>query len=425
MRAGRRARRAVAVIGALVAAAAVAAVAAAAPAAAAPASEACSGGGACAAPEAEVRIIAPAEGAALAALAGAAAAGGGGAARTGAVVVEARGVFAKVALYLDGQFVSATPLGASGRAELEFPLPGGAEACGGWHFVEVALMDAEDWRLENPEAEAAVRFTLGCAGRGGPAAAREQREQRERAEVFEGIYESFGWEPSADGSKETRSGPGSYVARTNASRAFLSDVLRRFSVKTMLDAGCGDVNWQGLTPGIDEVDYVGIDIVPQMIADNARRLGGRRMRFAVKDVVKDDLGGPYDLVLCRDTLFHLPLWDAVQVSVRHAALLYGARSAAPPVPLATHLHVPSEREVRALMRAASCCSPVLLFCAARAVGWRGAGAPKPAGNWSAVLAVALRRRFEHQLAGHRCRRLAHDQPLGGPFQAPSSCVVCA
>ena len=129
MHAGRRARRAgVAVIGALVAAAAVAAVAAAAPAAAAPASEACSGGGACAAPEAEVRIIAPAEGAALAALAGAAAAGGGGAARTGAVVVEARGVYAKAALYLDGQFVSATPLGAGGRAELEFPLPGGAEA---------------------------------------------------------------------------------------------------------------------------------------------------------------------------------------------------------------------------------------------------------------------------------------------------------
>jgi len=35
------------------------------------------------------------------------------------------------------------------------------------------------------------------------------------------------------------------------------------------------------------------------------------MRFAVRDVVKDELGGPYDLILCRDTLFHLPLWDAV------------------------------------------------------------------------------------------------------------------
>lgn len=297
----------------------------------------CGGGdGTCDSPEAEVRILSPAEGEALkerfAPLPGTKTWGSaapdhnlGRVATRGIVEIETRGAFAKVALYLDGQFVSATLLGAAvGRVELEFPLPSGAEACGRWHFVEVALMDSEDWRLENPEASASVRFTLGCAGHDSSAAAqnaaaREEREKRQRAQVFVGIYESFGWEPSADGSKETRSGPGSYVARTNASRAFLSDVLRRFNVGSVLDAGCGDVNWQGLTPGIDEVDYFGIDIVPQMIADNARRLGGpgRRMRFAVKDVVKDDLGGPYDLVLCRDTLFHLPLWDAVQVTCMH------------------------------------------------------------------------------------------------------------
>jgi SAM-dependent methyltransferase len=178
-------------------------------------------------------------------------------------------------------------------------------------------MDADDWRVENPEAEAAVRFTLECTGEVAAAAAAAQkdaseRRDRERAGAFEDIYQNFGWEPSADSTKETRSGPGSYLARTNASRAFLADVLQRYEVRSMLDAGCGDVNWQGHTRGINEIEYFGIDIVPQMIADNTRRLGGpgRRMSFAVKDVVKDDLGGPYDLVLCRDTLFHLPLWDA-------------------------------------------------------------------------------------------------------------------
>ena len=132
----------------------------------------CGGGnGACAAPEAEVRIVSPAEGEALTARQPAFAA-------RGIVEIEARGAFAKVALYLDGQFVSTTLLDAAvGRFELEFPLPSGAEewppagsspmgyleqkrkeeACGRWHFVEVALMDAEDWRLENPEAAASVR----------------------------------------------------------------------------------------------------------------------------------------------------------------------------------------------------------------------------------------------------------------------------
>jgi len=119
-------------------------------------------------------------------------------------------------------------------------LPGGAGACDGWHFVEVALMDADDWRLENSEAEAVVRFTHGCSGAlAAEAAALQQaaaeRREQERAGAFEQIYESFGWEPSADGSKETRSGQGSYLARTNASRAFLSDVLHKFNVTTMLD----------------------------------------------------------------------------------------------------------------------------------------------------------------------------------------------
>ena len=265
---------------------------------------------------AQVAIVSPAEGKSLLMPDG----------TTGSIEIEARGIFAKVALYVDGSFISTTPWTgtAGGRAKLALSLPGGAGACDGWHFVEVALMDADDWRLENSEAEAVVRFTHGCSGAlAAEAAALQQaaaeRREQERAGAFEQIYESFGWEPSADGSKETRSGPGSYLARTNASRAFLSDVLHKFNVTTMLDVGCGDVNWQGHTPGLDHVDYLGVDIVPQMIADNERRLGGpgRRMRFAVKDAVKDELGGPYDLVLCRDTLFHLPLWDAVQV-VAHA-----------------------------------------------------------------------------------------------------------
>jgi hypothetical protein len=53
-------------------------------------------------------------------------------------------------------------------------------------------MDAEDWRLENPEAAASVRFTLGCAGHDSSAAARhaaaarEEREKRDSEDCNEG-----------------------------------------------------------------------------------------------------------------------------------------------------------------------------------------------------------------------------------------------
>ena len=141
-------------------------------------------------------------------------------------------------------------------------LPGGAGACDGWHFVEVALMDADDWRLENSEAEAVVWFTHGCSGAlAAEAAALQQaaaeRREQERAGAFEQIYESFGWEPSADGSKETRSGPGSYLARTNASRAFLSDVLHKFNVTTMLDPA----NSKRIQLNLTVFSYTGLNVL--------------------------------------------------------------------------------------------------------------------------------------------------------------------
>ena len=186
-----------------------------------------SGDGKCAQPEAWISILSPLEGGTLDI-------------STGAIEIDARGAYAKVALYLDGSFVSITPLSPrDGRERIPLPLPGSTEACGGWHFVEVALMDADDWRLETPEAEAAVRFILGCEQHDArfiadAKKAAAERKERERAQVFEGIYENFGWEPSADGSKESRSGPGSYLKRTGASRAFLSDVIREYNLTTML-----------------------------------------------------------------------------------------------------------------------------------------------------------------------------------------------
>src|ERR1051326_8735723 len=91
---------------------------------------------------------------------------------------------------------------------------------------------------------------------------------RRRAE-FTGIFEQNAW-----GDPESVSGPGSNVARASLFRADLEALVRSIKPRTLLDAPCGDFNWlRHFDLGIER--YVGIDIVPALIARNRARFGSR------------------------------------------------------------------------------------------------------------------------------------------------------
>ena len=140
---------------------------------------------------------------------------------------------------------------------------------------------------------------------------RQYAKRIPRSEVFSNIYRDNGWKDP-----ESRSGVGSRMEETRVVRSALPDLLRQLDVKTFLDAPCGDLNWIRHVE-LGAIDYIGADIVPELIADNTRRFsgvtgpGGTRYRFQVLDLVTDTVP-KVDLVLCRDCLVHLSLRDAAQ-----------------------------------------------------------------------------------------------------------------
>lgn len=125
---------------------------------------------------------------------------------------------------------------------------------------------------------------------------------RSMSEVFGTIYLSNYW-----GSEVSRSGTGSDLQQTEAIRATLPPLLRELGVRTMLDLPCGDFHWMS-TLDLD-VDYVGADVVAEMIAQNTARHANERRRFQVLDVATDSLPC-VDLVFCRDLLVHFSFEDA-------------------------------------------------------------------------------------------------------------------
>lgn len=120
-------------------------------------------------------------------------------------------------------------------------------------------------------------------------------------ERFSRIYRDGHW-----GTEESRSGRGSTLESTESIRLKLPELLNGLEARSLLDVGCGDFNWMQHVPL--ECPYIGVDVVPEVIAENMRRYGNENRRFHAVDATREDL--PHaDVVLCRDVTFHLSFKD--------------------------------------------------------------------------------------------------------------------
>ncbi|HEX9828378.1 MAG TPA: class I SAM-dependent methyltransferase [Flavobacteriaceae bacterium] len=127
-------------------------------------------------------------------------------------------------------------------------------------------------------------------------------------EVFTQIKETGYWN-----SKESLSGNGSELNVTQAVISGLEHVLSKFKIKSMLDIPCGDFNWMQHV-NLNDIDYLGCDIVPSIIMQNKKVFESNELRFSELDLTKDNLP-QVDLIFCRDCLVHLAYKDIYRALV--------------------------------------------------------------------------------------------------------------
>ncbi len=120
--------------------------------------------------------------------------------------------------------------------------------------------------------------------------------------IFTRIYAKNSW-----GDRESKSGAGSGIARTESLRPALTRLALDLEIRSLLDLPCGDFNWMRHTdlPGID---YTGIDIVQPLIERNQAMYTQPGRRFLRLDMLCDTLPRT-DLILCRDGFVHLSFGD--------------------------------------------------------------------------------------------------------------------
>ena len=129
---------------------------------------------------------------------------------------------------------------------------------------------------------------------------------RSRKKNFKKIYKEGGF----SGKELPLSGAGSTLEQTIKIRDILPKLFHELNVKTLLDSPCGDFTW------INEIDlgdisYIGADIVDEIIEKNIRHYSGKKRKFIVADIVKDNLPKA-DVILCRDCFVHLSNKDIIR-----------------------------------------------------------------------------------------------------------------
>jgi hypothetical protein len=120
-----------------------------------------------------------------------------------------------------------------------------------------------------------------------------------RARIFGRIYRLNRWNSAA-----TVSGVGSSLEQTANLRQNLPRLLARYQIKILLDAPCGDLFWLRHVPGLELERYIGVDIVPELIAKLAVAPPIPGAEFRRLDIMRGRLPRA-DAVMCRDLLVHL------------------------------------------------------------------------------------------------------------------------
>lgn len=122
--------------------------------------------------------------------------------------------------------------------------------------------------------------------------------RRTPAEIFAGYARSNKW-----GDAESLSGKGSNLEATENLRRVLPPLLRDLGAASLLDVPCGDFYWMQHVD-LEGINYLGGDIVPDMIEANRVRHTSDSVQFQVIDLIE----GPVpkaDVILVRDCLVHL------------------------------------------------------------------------------------------------------------------------
>ena len=124
-------------------------------------------------------------------------------------------------------------------------------------------------------------------------------------DTFSEIFKKNKWKNT-----ESRSGNGSTIQYTENLRKHLPLIYKKYNIETVFDAPCGDFNWMKLVTSSTNNQYIGGDIVDDIIIQN-KQYETNKISFINFDIIKTPFPSA-DLWICRHSLIHLSESDIIK-----------------------------------------------------------------------------------------------------------------
>jgi SAM-dependent methyltransferase len=122
------------------------------------------------------------------------------------------------------------------------------------------------------------------------------------AETFSRIYATHAW--GADEQQGFNSGGGSRGAVAEQYCSWLITFIREKGFRSVADLGCGDFYVGRRIAEETGIEYLGVDIVPEVIAHHAHSFACKGISFQCLDIIKDRLPSA-DFCVIRQVFQHL------------------------------------------------------------------------------------------------------------------------
>lgn len=139
-----------------------------------------------------------------------------------------------------------------------------------------------------------------------------QYERLSVPDTFRKIYRKQVWGKNGE---RFYSGPGSHGAASDLYCAAVSGFIRENGIRSVVDLGCGDFAVGRRIVDATEAQYIGVDVVPELIQHHRRKFQGPRVSFFCANIITDELPAA-DLCLVRQVLQHLTNQEIAKVLAR-------------------------------------------------------------------------------------------------------------
>ena len=135
------------------------------------------------------------------------------------------------------------------------------------------------------------------------------------SDCFSEIYHTKRW-GEADG-EAFCSGGGSEAQFAVPYVKLVQSLIAEHKIRTLVDLGCGDFRVGRMLFPQRDLQYVGVDVVPDLIAHNRSRFGGPQVEFRCANMIDDELPDG-ELCLIREVLQHLTNAEILRVLAKCA-----------------------------------------------------------------------------------------------------------